>query len=279
MDSFETGTKRHFRFSINVRMSITIIVFGIIAYLAFASVAVQIASWIYVGELEMPSDAHADLIIVLGGNTLERMVRGVELYNQRVAPQIALTGYDPREPESEVDVELIARHYAIQEGVSESDFSLLSTASTYEDAEQIRNYVSQYGIRRLVVVSDWTHGRRAICSIRAANTSSSLTLYFAATPSDFTPINWWLSNDGAESIFSEVIKMVFYTLRYGIPMWGCFPGDPDLSPYPFLLGFVLLLCFIYVRRGHKTAHNYKQMNMPKKQSLTETGNAINLEVE
>lgn len=230
---------------------------GIVVVFVFPYVSTFLGEWINVDTLALPDDTQADAIIILGGNTLKRAVSGVDLYRQGVAPQVGITGYNPNEPEPGLDETLAARDYAIQAGVPERDVILLSSTSTFEDAKEIANYVIQTGAQQLVIVSDWTHGRRAVCSIRAATTSSSLTLYFAATPSDFTPINWWQSKDGAESIFAEVIKMAFYMLRYGISMWGCFPGDPDLTPYPFVLGFGFLLCLIGVRRVHKTTYNSK----------------------
>lgn len=246
-------------------MTFAVLFLGIVVVLVVPYAAALLGNWINVDTLDLLDDTQVDAIIILGGKTLERAFTGVDLYRQGAAPQVAITGHNSNEPEPEFDETLAARDYAIQQGVPEQNLTLLSSTSTFEDAKEIASYASQIGAQQLVVVSDWTHGRRAVCSIRAATTSRSPAVFFVATPSDFTPTNWWLSKDGTESIFKEVAKMVFYMLRYGIPMWGCFPGDPNLLTY--LGGFaasisLVFLSAIWIRRNTYRFRHLAKIKLP-----------------
>lgn len=103
----------------------------------FPYAAALLGEWINVETLDFPDDTQVDVIVILGGNTLKRAITGVELYQQGVAPQIDVTGYNLNEIELVSDETLAARAYAIQEGVPERNFTLLSSTSTFEDAEVI----------------------------------------------------------------------------------------------------------------------------------------------
>jgi|GEM_PF-581294 len=249
-----------------------IVAAGIWAIVLCASpqIAGRLGRWLSVSALDLPANTQVDAIIVMGGNTLHRIVTGVDLYNDQAAPLMALTGYVPSERGSEFDEVLIARDYALRGGIPEQSFTLLHTSSTLEDAEQVADYIRQHAMQQVVIVSDWTHGRRALCTIHAALATSSTAIYFKATPAEFGTDDWWQHEEGLINVSTEIAKMSLYTLRYGIPMWECFPGDPNLLAHPILFSLGLVFSAVGVGWVRRNAVRLNRIDMPNERSLHST---------
>lgn len=143
------------------------------------------------GTLDLPPGITADVIIVLYGNSLERTGVAVQLYAQGIASRMVLTGYVPSKVDPTLDTTLIARNYAVGKGVPANAFTLLQTTSTREDALQIAAYVRTNALSRIVVVSDWTHSRRAVCAISAEWSANPPQIFLHPYQPSFTPENWW----------------------------------------------------------------------------------------
>lgn len=229
-------------------------------------VAVRLGSWLAIESQNLPPNTQVDAIIVLGGNTLERMVTGIELYKQNIASRVVLTGHD--NSVGFIDT-LLARDHALDAGISEQEFVLLNTSSTFEDAEQITTYVHRNDLQRIVIVSDWTHARRALCVINSV-IDLSTEVYFVPSQTTYQPSNWWTDEKGINSVFNELAKIGGYTLRYGIPMWGCFPNDPDLLSYPILFSFGFALSYIGVDWVRRNATRLNRIDVPNERSSHST---------
>lgn len=219
-----------------------VLLFGAAIISALPAAARQLGYWLASTSEYARADERADAIIVLGGNTIRRMQDALSLYEAGIAPQMALTGLNPDESVEGYDEVLLARDMALQAGVPEANFTLLPTTSTAEDAEQIAAYTRQYSLSRVLIVSDWTHARRAMCTIKAS-VGSNATLKFSPSDVPFTPDNWWTVERGFVAVVNEVIKMAFYTVRYSVGMTGCYSTDFNGVVLPFSISLALISAF------------------------------------
>ena len=172
------------------------------------------------GLVMTPCEGQADAIVVLGGGGPERAVHGIQLYRQGVAPKLWFTG-DRALPEipSFTDGQL-ARDFAVREGVPASDIGLLNTSSTWEDGQQIAAMVKQKGLRRIVIVTNWYHSRRALAVIRRHLAGKSVQVYYSPPPmSRGCPEKWWVWDELLVMVINEWIKIGLYTAKYKVAPW------------------------------------------------------------
>ena len=168
------------------------------------------------------SIAAADAIVVLAGGGPERLGRGVDLYNQGMAPELWYTGNMPvAEMKSFLEGEL-GRQFAIDHGVPENSIRLLPTASTWEDGRGVAALARQEHVRRILIVTSWYHGRRAACVMRQQLAAIDMELSFASAPtSAYGADDWWRSEDGLVAVVNELIKLGFYWWQYNLLPWQC----------------------------------------------------------
>jgi UDP-N-acetylmuramyl pentapeptide phosphotransferase/UDP-N-acetylglucosamine-1-phosphate transferase/uncharacterized SAM-binding protein YcdF (DUF218 family) len=252
--------------SLNLRrLMAVILVFTIIAAV-FNPAMIRIGSWLNVSPLHLPSGTTADAIVILSGNTLKRMETAVALYTAGVATRMALTGYEPFVNDSAIDTALLAHDYAVNQGVPTDAFTLLEATSTTDDAQQIAAYIQTNDLDHVVVVSDWPHARRVMCTIRTALGNDSPQLYFHSAQDKFSPTDWWTQEQGLINVSNELIKMGFYALVHQVPMWNCYPGDANLLVLPILLGLSLLISFGGVELVRRNAARLHRIDMPNERS-------------
>lgn len=187
-----------------------------LALTALALVCVALGRW-----LLYPSDQRrADAIVVLGGSYPDRAEHGIALYQQGLARELWHTG-DVPPPGAKLSQADRAARMAVERGLPPDAIQLLATTSTWEDAQAIAALARERSIGRLLVVTDWTHSRRAICTIRQA-AGPAVEVNYAPPPSAaYGPGDWWLSPGGIWALRRELPAIVFYWVQYGINPFGC----------------------------------------------------------
>ena len=120
------------------------------------------------------SEAEADAAIVLGAAVWtrrpspvfrERINHAVELYKTRRVRKLILTGGQGAVDEPAESV--AARTYAVQRGVPASDVYVERLShNTYENLQQASRIVAAQRIRRVVIVTDPLHMKRAVSMAR-----------------------------------------------------------------------------------------------------------------
>lgn len=163
--------------------------------------------------LAIPSRAGQSDVIAVSGGTVARTAHGVALYHRQLAPQLWHTGYARGRPWLSADV--FAR------GVPEDHFRYLSTTSTWSDGEEIAAAVQSHGLRRVLLVTDWWHSRRALCSLRAHIHQEDVAVLVATAPVPVGPERWWRDEETRGHVLRELAKIGYYVVRYGMRPWGC----------------------------------------------------------
>jgi uncharacterized SAM-binding protein YcdF (DUF218 family) len=170
--------------------------------------------------LAMPTNpGEADVIAVFGGGH-ERTLLATELYRQNMAPVIWHTGWSGIFTTTKGDI--VETNKEFLNTVPENTRVLLSTNSTWEDAQAIASLAQENEVQSVLIVTDWAHSRRALCSLRRAMGNSAVTVYYTQVPIDEgaqTPDDWWQNRNARVHITDELTKLGYYMLLYQVNPW------------------------------------------------------------
>lgn len=160
----------------------------------------------------------ADAILVLGGNNLTRVPKALELHQAGFAPRVLLTTVKPAKqelahllPGPREQAERIARHLSI-----ETEFEMLPSGkggatSTFDEAYDLLAFSRQENFRRVIIVTDGFHTRRALLAFSKVRGNSPITIEAAAAENDiFNEDNWWRSDMGIGTYVVEPVKYLVY---------------------------------------------------------------------
>jgi len=161
----------------------------------------------------------ADAIVVLGGDLPMRVLRGYELYQQGLAPELWISAEVPRPGTASMAEEAAA--IVRRRGVPDGAIRLTTpTTSTWEEGQEIAALAKERAVHRLLLVTSWYHGRRALCVFRRHLAGSGISVSYV--PASWYDSNtWWGHRDGWAGMFRELAALGFYWLRHGLAPWNC----------------------------------------------------------
>ena len=149
--------------------------------------------------------AKADVIIVLGGGSHERPLRAAELFREKAAPRIIVTG----EGDDEINRELL-----IQGGVPATVIQVEGKSqTTRENAEFTIKLLRAEKIHSAILVTSWYHSRRALKTFEHFAPDIkfySRPSYFAFARAD------WRKLGIIKRMRLEFLKLPGYWIRYGV---------------------------------------------------------------
>jgi uncharacterized SAM-binding protein YcdF (DUF218 family) len=148
----------------------------------------------------------ADVIVVLGGGVHEqRAERAAELFRQRAAPRILITGAGDDE---------INRIILLQNGVPAGVIEMEGdSTTTRENAEFTFKRLRAEKVRRVILVTSWYHARRALKTFE--HFAPGLKFYSRPSYGDFDRADWPRHGTGRRMRL-EFLKLAGYWLRYGV---------------------------------------------------------------
>jgi len=157
-----------------------------------------------------------DLIVVLGGDSGARSLTGAKLYRDGFAPYVLLTGLDEGEKETLPFYLHWRSQVLIAKGVSQ-DSLLVDTKSmnSWQEAQNTLELMKQNKWQGVLVVSDSPHMRRL--DWVWGNTfdgSGKEYLLVEAKPYWWQPESWWSDERSAKFVINELIKLVYYQIKY-----------------------------------------------------------------
>jgi uncharacterized SAM-binding protein YcdF (DUF218 family) len=198
---------------------------GVLLLLALATASIWLP---WIGQwLVLPhSEQRADAIAVFGGGS-DRTCLASRLYRQGMAPQVWHTGWRHDDQWLEHVINGEYPHRQFLDTVPEHARQLRETTSTWEDAQEIAQLASDQQPRSLLVITDWFHSRRALCTLRhRLHGSDAIAIYYVPVPlpeddPTGTPATWWQHETRRAQVLSEYLKLGYYLLRYGVVPVGC----------------------------------------------------------
>ncbi|WP_230632275.1 YdcF family protein [Chromobacterium violaceum] len=172
---------------------------ALLAVLALVPLIRYSKSWL-VAETPQP---RADWIVVLGGESGERVIGAAELYHQGRAPFVFVSG--------EGDCLLIVRRLQMA-GVPRGKigYECLSN-STWQNAVLTRQALASRQPRRITLVTSWFHSRRALETFRQAWPEVEWGMHIVYPGNDLYHSLAWYE---AGAVLTEYLKILVYSVRY-----------------------------------------------------------------
>jgi len=199
----------------------------VIKWLLILTVAWSMLAWLGARALIVSAPlASADAIVVLSGSSAypERTQKAAELYRDGRAPLVLLTddhtrgGWSSAQQRNPFFVER-ATEELIKGGVPAEKINIVPgvASNTRYETSLIKEYALNHGMHSILVVTSTYHSRRALRSLRQvfAGTEVVIGLEPATRPLTPSPVFWWLQPEGWRTVGVEVVKLIYYWLKYG----------------------------------------------------------------
>ena len=162
----------------------------------------------------------ADAIICLSGDRETRTAECLRLWNRGFAKRLFVTEEKAKSAEFNV-IEL--SHLQFAQAVTQkmklaAKWELLPSlsggaTSTFDEAEDALAYAKMAGWRRIIIVTDEFHTRRAHLAFQKVFDGSDVVVEVAGAPNElFAVDDWWLSERGILAYFGETVKYPVYWL-------------------------------------------------------------------
>lgn len=198
-----------------LRLGLVLLVIVLMLWVTAGQWLPAIGFWLY----QSPQLQTAEAIVVLDGEG--RGEHGIELFQRGLASEFWYTGHVPLPAQETTPAQMIARQ-AEEQGIAAHAIHLLATTSTWEDGIETAALVRERDIDSIIVVTSWYHSRRALCVIKHHLRGSGVqVLYSAPAIEEQRPANWWQNRYSRRHVLSELAKIGYYQLRYGVSPWGC----------------------------------------------------------
>jgi uncharacterized SAM-binding protein YcdF (DUF218 family) len=166
----------------------------------------------------------SDLIVCLGGGTVERGLAAADAYRRGLAPHVFVAremipdGYEILRqrgvsyPESRDLMIVMLKDLGVPESaILTSD---TPSESTVMEAGLVGKIVKEKNVRSLILITSPTHSRRAWLVFRKAMTGEEVRILVIASPySDFNPEGWWKNRKQLREVVLEYQKLLYYFFK------------------------------------------------------------------
>ena len=158
-----------------------------------------------------------DLIVTLGGGGIERDQMAADLYKAGYAKKILLTGMGKIVNSSQHYYEYPRSLFFLKQGIPAEAllFDGLSI-NTHQEAINIAIVLTAHHWHSALVVTDPPHIRRvAFCLSSVFKNNFSYSLIQSDAPT-WHADRWWQDENWRRFSLSEVVKLIFYAIVYGV---------------------------------------------------------------
>lgn len=173
-------------------------------------------------RLWIVSDAvtSADAVAVFGGGLDTRPFAAAEYYHKGLAKKILLA--DARLSPSE-KLEVVSRHAELNRqvllklGVPNQIIETVGTdvSNTREEALALREWADRTGARTIIVPTELFSSRRVRWMLERAFEGTHVRVEVVTVGSnEYTPADWWQHEEGLIAFQNELIKYVYYRIKY-----------------------------------------------------------------
>ena len=160
----------------------------------------------------------ADALVCLSGGKITRVPETLRLWNQGYAPSIYLTDakkYNREFSKLEMSDLEFAREVARRMELNATWETIPSVGdgatSTFDEAEDVLAYGKGKGWKRIIIVTDEFHTRRARYAFEKIFDDSGIEVEVGGAPNEvFSDDDWWQSDSGISCYFLETIKFPVY---------------------------------------------------------------------
>jgi uncharacterized SAM-binding protein YcdF (DUF218 family) len=198
--------------------------------LAFAALTAALVTGAWLGrepllreaaDLWIVSDepAHADAVAVFGGGLENRPFAAAEYYQRGLVGKILISGIGASRAErlgvlaSHVEAN---RRVLLKLGVPDSAIETFGEhlTNTYEEAVALRDWAERNGAHSVIVPTEIFSSRRVRWMLRRAFKDTAEVRVIALEPLDYRRDDWWKHEGGLIGFQNEMIKYLYYRLKY-----------------------------------------------------------------
>ena len=158
----------------------------------------------------------SDAICILLGDFRVRPIRASELYLRGFAPTILIVDFPDDMVFGNLESQL-AQVIMLKSGSPSDRLVRLRgrVTSTAEEARFYRDYAEKNSLKSLLIVTSSFHTRRSQWIFERVFAGSGIKLsYAAARQPHIDEANWYKTDEGLVTYFSETLKTIYYYLRY-----------------------------------------------------------------
>ncbi len=161
-----------------------------------------------------------DACFVLGGNSFERGSAGYQIFLKYPEHKFVASGgnysYQVRCLGLELEEARLTKEYMTRLGVPVSQVdTLMNSHSTMDESEEILDYCKKKNFHDITVISSALHLRRVRRVFEDKFKEAGISICFhGASASDYTPDNWWSSEEGLIMANNECVKLLYYWMKY-----------------------------------------------------------------
>lgn len=163
---------------------------------------------------------NAGAIICLSGGRTTRVGESLRLWNQGYSKKLFVTAEKPKNSEF---AKLELGHLKFAQAVTKmmklnAEWEILPSltggaTSTFDEAEDALFYATEKKWKRIIIVTDEFHTRRAHYAFEKIFANSGIDVEVAGASNEvFSIDNWWKSDRGIMAYFGETIKFPVYLL-------------------------------------------------------------------
>jgi uncharacterized SAM-binding protein YcdF (DUF218 family) len=189
----------------------------LIAWLNSRALLSALGRWLDVGRPPQPADA----VVLLNGGENTRPFVAAALVRGGWAPKVILNTValnamqEAGSIPSSHEIALRVMDYA---GVPRDHVDQINSVAhtTFDEANGVAEYLNSHPIKRLLLVTEAPHARRAEWIFRRVLANRNVEISVVSAPTDgFDLGRWWQKEEGVLFVVSEYCKLFFYALRYG----------------------------------------------------------------
>jgi uncharacterized SAM-binding protein YcdF (DUF218 family) len=163
--------------------------------------------------------APADAIAVLGGGLEYRPFAAADYYRRGFAPKILISniGATPAEQLGVLQSHVRANSEVLQKlGVPATAIEPFGDhlSDTFAEATALHEWVVRNGAHRIIVPTDIFATRRLRWTLHHVFGNDAAILVPAVNPPDYLRDNWWKNERGVIGFQNEVVKYLYYRLKY-----------------------------------------------------------------
>jgi uncharacterized SAM-binding protein YcdF (DUF218 family) len=166
----------------------------------------------------------SDLIVCLGGSSVERGIASADLFARGMAPRIFIArepvpdGLETLRQKGIAYPESIDLVTMILKGLGVPESAVIRgeqpVESTFEEAEMVASLIRAKKYRSLILVTSPTHAKRAWLTFRKAIPEKDSRITVTPTPySKFRAEDWWKTRKYLWEVFMEYQKLIYYRAK------------------------------------------------------------------
>ena len=161
----------------------------------------------------------ADAVAVFGGGLADRPLAAARYYRQGLVKKVLVSDnrQSPAEKAGIITSELGATEAVLSKlGTPDSAIETFghSLRNTHQEALALRTWAEQHNLHSIIVPTEMFSTRRVRWMLRRAFPSEFQIRVIALDAPDYRQDDWWRRTPGIAAFKNEVIKYLYYKLRY-----------------------------------------------------------------